>query len=202
MRKLSSIVLAFMLFSFISADNPITKKERKYASNLLQESQKSLEKSLEGLSDAQLTYQASDASWSIEGNVKHLAFVEQAIMGMVEEALKKPANPEKRGEIEVTDEQMVRNYEDRSTKGKTVPAMEPQNISFSSTAEALASLKQSRAKSISFIDSTKADLRNYVIKYAMGSRDGYQSILLLGAHMNRHIQQINEVKSHANFPKN
>jgi hypothetical protein len=202
MRKLSAVLFAFMLFSFISADNTITDKERKYAATLLQDSQKAFERSIEGLSDAQLTYQATESSWSIEGNVKHLAFVEQAIMGMVEEALKKPANPEMRAEIDVTDEQMVRNYEDRSTKGKTGAAMEPQNISFKSTAEALASLKQDRVKSISFINSTDAALRNHVIKYPFGTRDCYQSILLLGAHMNRHIQQIDEVKSQPNFPKN
>jgi hypothetical protein len=202
MRKLSAVLFAFMLFSFISADNTITDKERKYAVTLLQDSHKALERSIEGLSDAQLTYQSSESSWSIEGNMKHLAFVEQAIMGMVEEALKKPANPEMRAEIDVTDEQMVRNYEDRSTKGKTGAAMEPQNISIKSTAEALASLKQDRAKSISFINSTDADLRNHVIKYPFGTRDCYQSVLLLGAHMNRHIKQIEEVKSQPHFPKN
>lgn len=200
MRKLLNVVLAFMLFSFISADNTISKKERKYATDLLQNSQKSLERSIEGLSDEQLSYKISDSSWSVEGNVKHLASVEQTIMGMIEDALKKPANPEKRADIKVTDEQMVKNYEDRSNKVKTLPSLEPQNNSFTSTSEALASIKQNREKAISFVNSTKEDLRNHVIEYPFGSYDCYQSILILGSHMNRHIQQIEEIKSQAEFP--
>lgn len=201
MKKLFIATLALIFFSFIISDDTITKKERKNATDLLKNAQKALEKSIEGLSDAQLNYKASDSAWSIDGNVKHLAAVEQTILSMVEEALKKPANPDKRADIKVSDEQMIKNYENRSNKVKTLSSLEPQNISFTSTSEALASLKQNREKALNFINSTKEDLRNHVIEYPFGSYDCYQSILILGSHMNRHTQQIEEVKSQAGFPK-
>ena len=131
----------------------------------------------------------------------HLAGVEQTILTMVEDALKKPANPDKRADIKVSDEQMIKNYESRANKVKTLASLEPQNISFASTSEALASLKQNREKAINFVNTTKEDLRNHVIEYPFGSYDCYQSILILGSHMTRHIQQIEEVKSQAGFPK-
>src|SRR5688500_8079895 len=201
MKKLFIASLAFIFFSFVLSDDTISKKERKDATDLLKESQKELEKSIEGLSDAQLNYKASDSSWSVDGNIKHLAAVEQTILGMVEDALKKPANPDKRADIKATDEQLIKNYENRSNKVKTLSTLEPQNISFTSTSEALASLKQNREKAINFINTTKDDLRNHVIEYPFGSYDCYQSILSLGSHMTRHRLQIEEVKSHAEFPK-
>ena len=202
MKKLFIASLAFMFFSFVLSDDTISKKERKDAINLLKETQKELEKSIEGLSEEQLNYKASDSSWSVDGNVKHLAAVEQTILGMVEDALKKPANPDKRSDIKATDEQLIKNYEDRTNKVKTLSSLEPQNISFTSTSEALASLKQNREKTMNFINTTKDDLRNHVIEYPFGSYDCYQSILILGSHMSRYRQQIEEVKSQAGFPKN
>jgi hypothetical protein len=202
MKKLPGILFVLLLFSFISADKTISQKERKYASDLLQDTEKAFMKSIDGLSDAQLAYKASDSSWSVEGNIKHLAAVEQTILGMIESALKQPANPEKRADIKVTDEQMVQNYENRTNKVKTMTSLEPDNITFANAAEALASLKANRQKAIGFVTSTREDLRNHVIAYPFGSYDCYQSILILGAHMNRHTQQIEEVKSQAGYPKN
>ena len=201
MKKLFIASMALIFFSFVLSDDTISRKERKNATDLLKETQKEIEKSIEGLSEAQLNYKASDSSWSVDGNVKHLAAVEQTILSMVEDALKKPANPDKRSDIKVSDEQLIKNYENRSNKVKTLSTLEPQNISFTSTTEALASLKQNREKAINFINTTKDDLRNHVIEYPFGSYDCYQSILILGSHMNRHRQQIEEVKSHAGFPK-
>jgi hypothetical protein len=194
--------LSFIFFSFVLAGDTISKKERKDATDLLRNTHSAFLKSLEGLNEGQLNYKTSDSSWSVDGNVKHLAAVEQTILGMVEDALKQPANPDKRADIKVSDEQMIKNYENRTNKVKTLSSLEPQNISFASTSEALASLKHNREKAISFINTTKEDLRNHVIAYPFGSYDCYQSILILGSHMNRHTQQIEEVKSQTGFPKN
>lgn len=200
MKNVFISALAFIFFSFALAGDTISKKERKEATDLLKETHAAFLKSIEGLTDEQLNYKASDSTWSVDGNVKHLAAVEQTILSMVEDALKQPANPEKRADIKVSDEQMIKNYENRTNKVKTLPSLEPQNISFASTSEALASLKQNREKAINFINTTKEDLRNHVIAYPFGSYDCYQSILILGSHMNRHTQQIEEVKSQAGFP--
>ena len=201
MKRVFFAAMAFILLSFVIDGDTISKKERKDATDLLRETHGNFLKSLEGLSNTQLNFKASDSSWSVDGNVKHLAAVEQTILTMVEDALKKPANPDKRADIKVSDEQMIKNYVSRANKVKTLASLEPQNISFASTSEALASLKQNREKAINFVNTTKEDLRNHVIEYPFGSYDCYQSILILGSHMTRHIQQIEEVKSQAGFPK-
>ena len=202
MKKLFSIVLLFTFFSFISADNTLTKKERKYAVDLLKDTQKALTKSIEGLSDAQLNYKASDSTWSVDGCVKHIAVSEKVLFGAVEDALKKPANPEKRADIKVTDEQLVGFLENRTTKVKTMDVMKPENSPFATTADALNSVSESRKKIIDFVNSTQSDLRNHVVELPFGTYDAYQVILIIGSHSNRHTQQIEEVKANPDFLKN
>ena len=171
MKRVFFAAMAFILLSFVIDGDTISKKERKDATDLLRETHGNFLKSLEGLSNTQLNFKASDSSWSVDGNVKHLAAVEQTILTMVEDALKKPANPDKRADIKVSDEQMIKNYVSRANKVKTLASLEPQNISFASTSEALASLKQNREKAINFVNTTKEDLRNHVIEYPFGSYD-------------------------------
>lgn len=194
-------VMALMMVSFVASDTPISKKERKYAVDLLKDTKKALMKSIDGLSEAQLNFKASDSTWSVDGCVKHIAVSEQNFLNMIEETMKQPANPEKRADIKVTDEQLVGFLENRTTKVKTMDALKPENTKFTSTQDAVNSIKESREKLLKFVNSTNEDLRNHVITLPFGSYDVYQVILLIGSHCNRHTQQIEEVKANPSFPK-
>jgi hypothetical protein len=202
MKKLLYLGLAFTVFSFISADKTLTEKERKMATDFLKQTESGVEKAIAGLSADQLAFQENDSSWSVDGCVKHIAITEQLIWSVVEKAVNSPANPEKRANIKASDEEVIRMLEDRSHKVKTQETMKPENTPFTSTDEALESFKTNREKLIEYVNSTKDDLRNHVIELPFGSFDAYQMILFIGAHSNRHTQQINEVKSQTDFPKN
>ena len=202
MKKLLSIVLGFMLLSFITSDNTLSKKERKFATDLLSDTQKALTKSFEGLSNDQMNFKASDSTWSVDGCIKHIAISDKTLWSAVEYALKKPANPEKRANIKVTDEQLVGFLENRTQKVKTSDMMKPENSPFTSTEEAVNSINESVKKISDFIDTTSQDMRNHVVTLPFGTFDAYQVVLIIGSHTNRHTQQIEEVKSQAGFPKN
>ena len=92
--------------------------------------------------------------------------------------------------------------ESRAKKVKTATPMEPQNTSFKSMGDALASFRDAREKLIHFVRTSDADMRNHVVTFAPGSFDSYQMVLFIGAHSNRHTQQMEEVKTDPNFPKN
>jgi len=202
MKKVLSIVLGFMLLSFITSDNTLSKKERKFATDLLSDTQKALTKSFEGLSHDQMNFKASDSTWSVDGCIKHIAIADKTLWGAVEDALKKPANPEKRANIKVTDEQLVGFLENRTQKVKTSDMMKPENSPFNSTEEAVSSINESVKKITDFIDTTSQDMRNHVVELPFGTYDAYQVALIIGSHTNRHTQQIEEVKSQPGFPKN
>ena len=202
MKKLLFIVPALLLFSFITADNTLSKKERKSAASLLKDTESGVLNSVKGLSDAQLKYKPAPDRWSVEECLKHIAISEQMIWGMIDNTMKQPANPDKRIDIKVTDDDIIKRLEDRSTKIKTMDPLKPENTPFTSAADALASFKDNRGKLIDYVKKTQDDLRDHIASLPIGTYDCYQLILLIGAHSNRHTQQIEEVKADPNFPKN
>ena len=191
-----------MLFAFKTKDGSLTQKERDYASKILKDTEQGVFDSVKDLSEAQLKFKPAADKWSVEECVKHIAISEKNLWSMVEGSLKQPANPEKRAEIKLADEQVVKGTEDRTNKVKTSTALEPENTPYKSVADALASFKENREKLIAFVNNSSEDLRNHVSVLPMGTYDAYQLILLISAHSNRHTQQIGEVKANEHFPKN
>jgi hypothetical protein len=179
----------------------ITNKERKYATGLMKDTKADLIKSAKGLSETQLNFRAAPDRWSVKECVFHIALAEKNLWDLVETSLKQPANPEKRSEIKMTDEQLVKMMEDRSFKVKTSEPFEPKNATWKTIDEALDYFKDLRGEHIKYIKNTTEDLRNHVVKMPFGSLDCYQVCLMMASHSNRHTQQLNEVKADANFPK-
>lgn len=202
MKKILLFLSASMLLSFSVADMTITKEERKIATDFLKETKKGVWEAAKGLSEAQLKFTPGPDRWSVEDCLKHIAITEQMLWGMVEGGLKNPATPEKRGDVKMKDEDVIKNIEDRTTKVKTFTPMEPVNTPYKSATEALESFSKNRDKLIAYINTTNDDLRNHLHSLPVGVFDSYQMILFIGAHSNRHMQQMNEVKADPNYPKN
>lgn len=201
MKKLS-ILLSALLFGFTIKNNSITEQERKTATDLLQQTEQGVINSIAGLSDAQLNFKPAPDRWSVLECVKHIAITESALWHITDSVLKQTANPDKRSEIKATDDQVVSMIESRAKKVKTFSPFEPQNTPYKSLDEALASFKKDRESLVEYVKTTNDDLRNHVVTLPPGSFDSYQMILFIGAHSNRHTQQIEEVKADPNFPKN
>jgi len=202
MKKLSMLVTGLLLFAFNTKPVSLTDQERKTAADLLTQTEQGVFNAVAGLSEAQLNFKPAPDKWSVLDCVKHIAVTEQSLWQMTNGAIQAQANPEKRADIKATDEQVIQMIESREHKVKTAPPMEPQNTSYKSLDEALTSFKSDRAKLIDYVKTTDADLRNHVVTMPMASFDSYQMILFIGAHSNRHTQQIEEVKADPNFPKN
>ena len=179
----------------------LTLQEREYAVKLLNETSAGVFEAVKNLSVSQLAFKPSAGKWSVEECVKHIAAAEYNLWAMVEESLKKPANPAQRAGIKFTDQELVKAVEDRSHKSETFTALQPANTPYKTMADALDSFKENRERLIGFVKSTQLDLRNHVSVLPIGTYDAYQFILLISAHSNRHTQQIEEVKADASFPK-
>src|SRR5579859_1667352 len=114
MKKLLFFAFVFMGLSFIPtkratspAADTLSKKERNYAVKFLKETENDVVSKVKGLSQAQLEFKPAADRWSVEECVKHIAVTEQALWQMVSGTLQQPANPEKRSEIKMTDEQLI-----------------------------------------------------------------------------------------------
>jgi hypothetical protein len=196
---LSLLVITGMAGTLNSSS--ISKKERKTAVSLMKETKADLLKDVKGLSGTQLNFKAAPDRWSIKECVYHIAISEKNLWDLMENTLKAPSNPEKRSEIKMTDEQLVKMMEDRSFKVKTNEAFEPKNTPYKTLEEALDDFRQRRADHIKYLKLTTEDLRNHVAQMPFGALDCYQLCLMIASHSNRHTQQLNEVKADPNYPK-
>ena len=193
-------VLAFLV---IAASEPksIEKKERKFARDFLKDTKTDLVKTVKGLSQAQLSFHSAPDRWSVEDCMKHIAAAEMGLRQMLDGILKQPATPEKRTEIKVSDEEVIKMVEDRTHKAQAPEQLRPENTPFKTADEALTSFKENRDKLSDFVKNTQDDLRNHIAELPFGKIDAYQMILFISAHSNRHTQQIKEVMADPNFPK-
>jgi hypothetical protein len=75
------------------------------------------------------------------------------------------------------------------------------NSPYKTLEENLKAFNGSRDSLITYVQTTKDDLRGHIAAMPFGKVDAYQLVLMISAHTNRHTQQLNEVKADPNFPK-
>lgn len=198
-RLLLTLLVITGLAGTINNYSP-SKAERKYALALMKETYKEVLKAVKGLSEEQLNFKPAPDQWSAKECMYHIAISEKNLWGFLESTMKAAANPEKRQEIKVTDEEFVNRMKDRSRKVKTMETFEPKNTGYKSIDEAIEDFKMNRMKNIKYMKTSTEDLRNHVLQLPFGWIDCYQLYLMIGAHSSRHTLQINEVKASSGFP--
>jgi hypothetical protein len=114
--------------------------------------------------------------------------------------MKQSANPERRSDIKLTDDQIISMTEDRGRKFKPTQNLESKNTVYKTLDEALENFKSIRTEHIKYMKTTTEDLRNHIVQLPVGWVDCYQICLFMSAHSNRDMQQIEELKADPNFP--
>jgi hypothetical protein len=155
---------------------------------------------INGLSDARLNFKQGPTRWSVAEVAEHISVTEDFLMTMIrEQVMKAPARAEAANLKEI-DDFVIQAITDRTNKAQASEPIAPHN-QYGSTAGSLAHFKKSRARTLAFLYETK-DLRQHAIDSPLGKQlDGYQWLLFISGHSERHTKQINEVKADPNFPK-
>lgn len=201
MKKLLIMLPILFLFSYSVKESGLSKKEKKVAVSYLEETRDDLIATVKGLSEDQFNFKPADNKWSVKECLQHIANSEGGLWQMCEGMIKAAPNPEKRSEIKVTDEQVIKMISDRSYKANAPPELLPAKSPYSTALDALNGFKSAREKLIKYVKTTKDDMRNHVSDTPIGAVDAYQMLLFIGGHSNRHTQQIAEVLADPNFPK-
>lgn len=195
------ILLVLTGFAGRISSNTISSQERRFLIDHLKDSKTYLLKAIKGLSEEQMNFKAAPDRWSIKECIQHIALSEGGIWQMTEGTLKQTANPDKRNEIKVSDQDLVKMVSGRETKAQAPETLKPVQASWTSAGEALSAFKAKRADLIKYAKTTTDDMRNHVGQTGLGNLDAYQMVLLLSAHTRRHTDQILEVKANPSFPK-
>ena len=202
-RTKGTILLALLVVTGLAGvlqSNSLTKKERKLATDLCKESRNEVFKVVRGLSEAQLNFRPSAEQWSVKECVQHIALTEELLWNMLQESAKKAPEPEKRSSVKLDDDQVINMMRSRERKVKTFQKLEPVSAPWSDMPSTLKAFKDQRQKLIQYLRTTTQDLRNHIIESPLGTVDAYQFALLIPAHTQRHLQQIEEVMENENFP--
>lgn len=198
---LKATFLSIVLMSVATPiETTITDAERKYLVEFMTKTKQRLLKDVQGLTAAQLNFKPDSTRWSVAECVEHITLTENSNFNRVSEALKAEADPSKRNQITLKDEDILKRYSDRSNKRQTSEALTSKSH-FGSYEAALKEFVAKRDANIEFVKTTKDDLRNRTTTYSFGTIDLYQCLLGLTAHSERHTIQLEEVMADPKFPK-
>lgn len=202
MKTMKRYLLLLAGVAMLTAE-PLAQRDRDYAMSALHASRKALIDAAGGLSEAQARFKAAPDKWSIFEITEHLAMTEGFLKGYALSTLKTPAAPEKRALVKGNDEAMLKGMTNREQKVQAPPMLAPK-ATFASLAAALDAFKAERMKTIQYVETTPDALRDHFVDKlgATGKpADGYQILLMLAGHTDRHVAQILEVKAAAGYPK-
>jgi DinB superfamily len=196
------IWLALTMLLTPMADQTLSQAERDHAVAELESSRKAYLEATNGLSEAQWNFKPAPDRWSVAECAEHIGVTEAFILNLItEQALKGPAEPEKRAQVQGKDTSMMAMAVDRSAKFKAPESIQPTRR-WATSGEITKNVLENRARTIEFVSTTQEDLRDHFMDHPVfKTLDTYQWILLTSAHMRRHTAQILEVKADPNFPK-
>ena len=177
----------------------LTQADRDRAVAELTASRQQFLDSVAGLSAAQWNFKPDEKTWSVAECAEHIALSEDLIFGSVTKIVQAPAAPDQKSAV--TDDFILKAVVDRSHKFQAPEPLRPKHT-FATPQETVDHFKQSREHTIAYVHDTQDDLRGHFFDHpVLKTMDGYQWILLLSAHSQRHTAQLNEVKANPNFPK-
>ena len=179
----------------------VSQADKERALQYLESTKKGVLDATKGLSDAQWNFKPAPDRWSVAEVMEHLAAAEDLLRGMTQEQIMKTpaAPPRDADETRKADEGVLAMVPDRSHKLQAPEPLKPTNR-FGSPAAAQKHFVESRATTEEYLKNTPG-LRAHVGDSPMGKLDGYEFVLLIAAHSERHTKQMLEVKADPNFPK-
>jgi hypothetical protein len=180
----------------------ITQADKDKAIALLEKSKAEVLDAVKGLSGAQWNFKAAPEKWSIAECMEHIAAAEDFIRDLDKNnVMKAPAAPGR--DTAAIDAGILEHVPDRTNKAQAPEPIKPTNR-YGSPEGSVKHFVESRAITEDFVKNTP-DLRGHAVDGPMGPNapkiDGYEWILLIGAHSERHTKQILEVKADPNYPK-
>jgi uncharacterized damage-inducible protein DinB len=199
MRKL----LAFGFLTVLlhgAGGGAMSDTERSYLIDQLQQSQKAMLASIDGLSQAQWTFKPAPTVWSVQECAEHIVLSESYIFEGSQQVLKAPAGERPERSNSDVDHTIVTRVQDRSQKATAPEPLVP-GRKFATPGDAAKAFTTAREKTIAYVKSTQDELRTHVGPGPAGPMDSYQFLLLLSAHSARHTAQIREVEANPAYPK-
>lgn len=191
------LTLLLAAASFAAAAPP-TQRERDFAMSYMHATRKMFLDSVAGVSKAQWEFKPAPEVWSIAEVAEHIAISEDTIFEMITKKIL--AGPAAAGSDPSKDQKVIDALVDRSQKAKAPEMLRPANR-WKSAEELIEHFKASRDRNIAYVQTSNDEWRAHIAPHpVLKAMDGYQWLLLLAGHSERHTLQLNEVKQMPGYP--
>ncbi len=200
MKRSFPTLIAILCIAAGAQAQSLSQADRDRAMKYLQDTQQGVIDATKGLSAAQWNFKPAPDRWSVAEVTEHIAAAEDYLFGMVStKVMTAPARPA--GEdVKPIDDLVMTAIPDRSHKAQAPEPLKPTNR-YGSPEASLKHFEESRATTEDFLRKHD-DLRAHAADSPLGKKlDGYEWILFIAGHSERHTKQILEVKADPNFPK-
>ena len=177
----------------------LSQKDRDFAMSYLHATRKQVLDAVDGLTEAQWKFKQADDRWSVAQVLEHIVVTERALLGMVQKTASGPASPVPEAS-KVKDDDIMKMISSREKKVQAPEQLRPTG-SLGTGASEIEQFRQTRDATINYVRTTNDDLRAHSGKSPLGQVDCVQWLLYIGAHSERHLAQILEVKADPKFPK-
>lgn len=193
------------VFAEAPKGRPLTGRERDFLIGHLERTRSLFLDSISGLTEAQWKFKAGPDRWSIAECAEHITVAEDFLFDItttkimkIPPAAEQVAKSEER--LREDDEKILTRFADRSQKAQAPEPVRPTGR-MSDAAEVKKAFTGKRDKTVQYARTTQDDVRNHAAAGPAGPMDAYQFLLMIAAHTERHVAQIQEVKGSPNYPK-
>ncbi len=174
--------------------NSLTREERSAAVAELEASRQRLLAALEGITEEQWRARPAPDRWSIAECAEHITAAEVPLPKLYKSSIAVDPPTEERGKVRGKDDYVRRVLRDRSGHQDAPERLLPKGR-FPTREETIRVFRERRDANLEFVRSTSDALRNWFAPHPFaGLIDGYQWILFLAAHTDRHCEQIEETR--------
>jgi len=191
---------AYVFCIWTTQGQTLTKDERKFVIDMLEENSKKFLSDVEKISETQWNYKPSPDKWSVAEVAEHITLSETLFLSIAQRALKSPADSEKANALQGKENAVVERLKDRAQKSQAPESLRPVGT-FATKKELIEAFKIAREKTTNYVKTTHHPLKNHIVSHPLfGDLTPYQWLVMIPAHANRHVAQLEEVKAMKNFP--
>ena len=196
----SLFTLAYFLCALSASCQQLTQDERELVIGMLEENSEKFLADIEKISETQLKYKPAAGQWSIGEISEHITLSDGLLLSIAQNSLKSPADNSKANALVGKENSMIERLKDRTQKSGAPEALVPTNR-YSTKKDLIAAFKIAREKTIMYVKNTKDPLKNHVVSHPLfGELTAYQWLVMIPAHANRHVAQLEEVMAMKEFP--
>ena len=195
------LAAAYFVFAHVAMAQTLSPDERQYVVELLEANANKFLVDIEHVSDEQWKFKPASNVWSVGEVSEHITLSEDLLYSIVQKTLLAPPDDEKAKTLVGNEKQLLVSVMDRSVKAQAPEVIQPAGR-FATKKELIEAFKIARDKTINYVKTTQDPLKNHVARHpAFGELTTYQWLVFIAGHANRHVAQLEEVKTNINFPK-